>query len=43
LQQTLDGEIDWDQLHFTTDVSVHQIRYAKDFYTLLRSEMLDLS
>jgi len=42
LQQTLDGEIDWDQLHFTNDVSVHQISYAKDFYSLLRSEMLDL-
>jgi hypothetical protein len=42
LQRLLDGEIDWDQLHFTNDVSVHQVRYARDFYALLRSEMLDL-
>jgi L-ascorbate metabolism protein UlaG (beta-lactamase superfamily) len=42
LQRVLDAEIDWDQLHFTTDVSVHQITYAKDFYTLLRSDVLDL-
>lgn len=42
LQQTLDGQIDWDLLHFTTDVSVHQVRYAKDFYSLLRSDLLDL-
>jgi hypothetical protein len=42
LQARLDGEIDWDQLHFTNDVSVHQITYARDFYMMLRSEMLDL-
>jgi hypothetical protein len=42
LQRTLDGEIDWDQLHFIDDVSVHQINYAKDFYMMLRSDMLDL-
>ncbi len=42
LQQRLDGRIDWDELHFATDVSVHQVRYAKDFYTMLRSETLDL-
>lgn len=42
LQRLLDGEIDWDQLHFTNDVSVHQVTYARDFYALLRSEMLDL-
>jgi hypothetical protein len=42
LQLTLDGGLDWDELHFTSDVSVHQVRYAKDFYKMLRSEMLDL-
>jgi L-ascorbate metabolism protein UlaG (beta-lactamase superfamily) len=42
LQQCLDGRIDWDELHFTFDVSVHQIRYARDFYRMLRSEVLDL-
>ncbi len=42
LQQRLDGRIDWDELHFTSDVSVHQVRYAKDFYAMLRSETLDL-
>jgi L-ascorbate metabolism protein UlaG (beta-lactamase superfamily) len=42
LQLALDGAIDWDELHFTGDVSVHQVRYAKDFYAMLRSEMLDL-
>jgi hypothetical protein len=42
LQLALDGEIDWDELHFTGDVSVHQVRYAKDFYRMLRSETLDL-
>jgi hypothetical protein len=41
LQSRLDGEIDWDQLHFTDDVSVHQVKYAREFYTMLRSEMLD--
>jgi hypothetical protein len=34
--------IDWDELHFTNEVQVHQVRYAKDFYMMLRSEMLDL-
>ena len=38
LQQRLDGRIDWDELHFASDVSVHQVRYAKEFYTMLRSE-----
>ena len=42
LQQRLDGRIDWDELHFASDVSVHQVRYAKEFYTMLRSETLDL-
>lgn len=42
LQAKLDGQIDWDQLHFTNDVSVHQINYAREFYMLLRSETLDL-
>lgn len=42
LQQRLDGRIDWDELHFTNQVSVHQVRYAKDFYTMLRSETLAL-
>ena len=42
LQLVLDGEIDWDQLHFTDAVSVHQVRYARDFYKMLRSDMLDL-
>jgi len=42
LQQRLDGRIDWDELHFASDVSVHQVRYAKDFYAMLRSETLDL-
>ncbi len=42
LQRRLDGEIDWDDLHFTNDVSVHQVRYARDFYAMLRSEVLDL-
>ncbi len=42
LQLRLDGEIDWDQLHFTDTVSVHQVKYAREFYMMLRSEMLDL-
>jgi hypothetical protein len=42
LQQRLDGEIDWDELHFTDAVSIHQVTYARDFYMMLRSEMLDL-
>ena len=42
LQSRLDGEIDWDQLHFANDVSVHQLTYARDFYMMLRSETLDL-
>lgn len=41
LQQTLDREIDWDALHFLSDVSIHQVRYAKDFYAMLRSELTD--
>jgi hypothetical protein len=41
LQRTLDGEIDWDELHFAS-ASVHQVRYAKEFYRMLRSETLDL-
>ncbi len=41
LQQKLDGQIDWDELHFTA-TSVHQVRYARDFYIMLRSETLDL-
>ncbi|HJQ84149.1 MAG TPA: MBL fold metallo-hydrolase [Candidatus Binatia bacterium] len=42
LQLRLDGEIDWDELHYTDGVSVHQVAYAKDFYRMLRSETLDL-
>jgi len=38
LQQTLDGDLDWDELHFTNDVSVHQVRYAPDLNAMLRSE-----
>lgn len=41
LQRTLDGAIDWDELHFLGDVSIHQVRYAKDFYAMLRSELTD--
>lgn len=41
LQRRLDGEIDWDELHFV-DASVHQVRYARDFYMMLRSDTLDL-
>lgn len=41
LQQALDGEIGWDELHFTS-ASVHQVRYARDFYAMLRSDSLDL-
>ena len=41
LQQRLDGAIDWDELHFTA-ASVHQVRYAREFYMMLRSETLDL-
>lgn len=36
LQRRLDGEIDWDELHFSNRVSVHQNRYAADFYAMLR-------
>lgn len=42
LQARLDGELDWDELHFTNEVSVHQVKYAKEFYMMLRSETLDL-
>jgi len=28
--------------HFASDVSVHRVRYAKEFYTMLRSETLGL-
>lgn len=41
LRRKLDGLIDWDDLHFSRGVSVHQVRYAKEFFALLRSEMLD--
>lgn len=40
LQQRLDGDIDWDELHFTA-ASVHQVRFAREFYMMLRAEMLD--
>jgi hypothetical protein len=43
LQQRLDGEIDWDELHFTNAVSVHQVNYAREFYMMLRSDLLELS
>ncbi len=43
LQRALDGDLDWDEFHFTSDVSVHQIAYAKEFYAMLRSETLDLA
>lgn len=42
LQRKLDGEIDWDDLHFSRGVSVHQNRYARDYFMMLRSEVLDL-
>lgn len=42
LQAKLNGQLDWDQLHFTNHVSVHQLNYARDFYMMLRSETLDL-
>src|SRR5581483_12097609 len=42
LQQRVDGRIDWDELHFVHDVSVHQVTYARDFYAMLRSETVDL-
>jgi L-ascorbate metabolism protein UlaG (beta-lactamase superfamily) len=42
LQAWLAGDIDWDQMNFTNDVSVHQVNYARDFCTLLRSEIEDL-
>jgi hypothetical protein len=43
LQMRLDGEIDWDELHFTNEVSVHQVTYAREFYRMLRSGTLDLA
>jgi hypothetical protein len=36
LQRRLDGEIDWDELHFSNRVSVKQNRYASQFYAMLR-------
>jgi hypothetical protein len=33
--------MDWDELHFT-HASVHQVRYAREFYMMLRSDTLDL-
>ena len=42
LQRRLDGELDWDELHFSSGVSVHQNRYAKEYFMMLRSEILDL-
>lgn len=42
LQRRLDGAIDWDELHFSSGVSVQQNRYAKEYFMLLRSELLDL-
>jgi len=41
LRLRLDGQIDWDELHFTDSVSVHQVQYAREFYMMLRSETLD--
>jgi hypothetical protein len=43
LQARLDGEIDWDELNFTNGVSVHQVSYAREYYMMLRSDLLDLS
>jgi Beta-lactamase superfamily domain len=40
LQQALDGALDWDDLHFLSDVSIHQVRYARDFYVMLRGGRL---
>jgi hypothetical protein len=37
LQQVLDGRIDWDELHYSCRVSIQQVRYARDYYTMLRS------
>lgn len=42
LQECLDGAISWDELHFATGVSIHQVRYAREFYLLLRSDTLEL-
>lgn len=42
VQRKLDGEIDWDDLHFSAGVSVHQVRYAKEYFMMLRSDLLDL-
>jgi hypothetical protein len=42
LQRKLDGEIDWDDLHFSRGVSVHQNRYAREYFMMLRSDVLDL-
>jgi UDP-MurNAc hydroxylase len=36
LQRRLDGEIDWDELHFSNRVSVGQNRYSSAFYAMLR-------
>lgn len=41
LEEALDGEIGWDELNFCF-ASVHQVRYARDFHVMLRSDMLDL-
>ena len=36
LQRRMDGEIDWDELHFSNRVSVKQNHYAAQFYAMLR-------
>jgi hypothetical protein len=38
LQRRMDGEIDWDELHFSNRVSVKQHRYASQFYAMLRHQ-----
>lgn len=37
LQRCLDGEIDWDELHFSNRISVLQNKYCPDYYHLIRS------
>lgn len=43
LQECLDGVVSWDELLFATGVAVHQVRYAREFHLLMRSEVLALA
>ena len=38
LEMTLDGVLDWDELHFTNEVSIHQRAYAREYDAMLRRE-----